>query len=221
MAGSFIPGRFGPRRDVLTRVAVFIDYQNVYMGARKAFDLRGHGHLDGQVLPRRLGVLLADRGRHIDASRTLVSVSVFRGEPSPRHSPKGQAACQRQVHRWSHQSGVRAVTRPLKYYARDLGDGRTIFQAREKGIDVLIALAMVTGALKGEYDIGILCSVDSDLGPAVEQVRDAGRICEVAAWRSPNGGSPRLRVHGRNPWCHWLDEHDYARVHDDTDYLTR
>lgn len=198
---------------------MFIDYQNVYMGARSAFDLHRRGHVDGQVHPERLGILLCDRGRSVDPTRTLASVSVFRGEPSPQHSPKGQAACQRQVHRWSQQGGVRVVTRPLKYYARALQDGRTVYEAREKGIDVLIALAMVTGAMRDEFDVGILFSADTDLVPALEQVRGAGKVCEVAAWHSPNRYAPRLQIAGRNPWCHWLDELDYRRVRDNTDYL--
>lgn len=189
------------------------------MGARTAFNLRANGHLDGQVLPRLVGLMLCDRGRSVDQARTLTSVSVFRGEPSPLHSPKGQSACQRQVDRWSQQARVQVITRPLKYYSRTLQDGRTSFEAREKGIDVLIALAMVTGAMRNEFDVAILFSADSDLAPALEQVRESGKVCEVAAWRSPNTHSPRLSTNGRNPWCHWLDEHDYHRVHDDTDYL--
>ncbi len=38
---------------VTTRVAVFIDYQNVYMGARGAFFAAGTpDHTDGQIHPR-------------------------------------------------------------------------------------------------------------------------------------------------------------------------
>ena len=50
MAGIIFPA--------MTRVAVFIDYQNVYKSARSAFLLDGHGHLDGQVYPRRVGLLV-------------------------------------------------------------------------------------------------------------------------------------------------------------------
>lgn len=189
------------------------------MGARKAFNLRARGHLDGQILPGPLGVLLCDRGRRIDPSRSLESVTLFRGEPSPAHSPKGLAACQRQVRRWTRQAGVRVVTRPLKYYPSVSRDGRTTYEAREKGIDVLIALAMVTGALKDAFDVGILFSADSDLIPALEQVRDAGKVIEVASWRSPTTFSPRLNTPGRRLWCHWLDERDYSHIRDDTDYL--
>ncbi len=51
---------------------------------------------------------------------------VFRGKPSPRHSPKGQAACQRQVRFWHAQECVEAVTRPLKYYPTERDHGGVI-----------------------------------------------------------------------------------------------
>ena len=81
---------------------------------------------------------------------------------------------------------------------------------------MLIALDMATGALLDEYDVAILVSADTDLIPVVERVRAAGKRCEVAAWRSLDGRAPRLSLPGL--WCHWLDEEDYERVRDDTDY---
>lgn len=81
---------------------------------------------------------------------------------------------------------------------------------------MLIALDMATGALLDEYDVAILVSADTDLIPVVERVRSAGKRCEVAAWRSPGVGAPRLSLPGL--WCHWLDARDYDIVRDDTDY---
>lgn len=201
----------------MTRVAVFMDYQNVYNGALDAFKLRGRGHMVGQVYPRRVGILLTDRGRPADPNRTLVSVRVYSGEPSPKHSPKGQAARQRQVRYWSSQGLVTAVSRPLKYYSlgRD-AFGKELFDAREKGIDVHLAVDMASGALRNEFDVAVLFSVDTDLLPALEAVRAAGKRCEVAAWKSPHAYSSRLQLPGL--WCHWLDDKDYGRLWDPTDY---
>lgn len=203
----------------MTRVAVFIDYQNVYKGARSAFgyeDSTDFTH--GQVFPRRLGIVVTDRGRAIDPERVLEKVVVFRGEPSGLHSPRGLAACQRQTRFWNAQNLVTAVTRPLKYYpnAWDSRGNVTDWIAREKGIDVLIALAMVVGAIRDEFDVAVVCSADSDLAPAVEQVREFGKRCEVFGWRSKTWRS-RLSV-TPNVWCHWLDRTDYGRLYDGTDY---
>jgi uncharacterized LabA/DUF88 family protein len=201
----------------VTRVAVFIDYQNAYMGARRAFSL-GSDFTNGQFYPRRLGVALAHLGRTVDPKRELHTVQVFRGEPSSAHSPKGLAACQRQVRYWQAQRCVEPVTRPLKYYSEWNPRRRDYdWQAREKGIDVLIALAMVTGAHADAYDVAILMSADSDLLPALEQVMDAGKRVEVATWDGP-GSRSRLSLPGKNIWCHWLDRQWYDRLHDPTDY---
>jgi hypothetical protein len=80
-----------------TRVRVFVDYQNVYMGARQTFGHPNDPTQVGQIHPRRLGILLTERGRAVDPRRELDRVCVFSGEPSPVHSPRGQAACDRKV----------------------------------------------------------------------------------------------------------------------------
>lgn len=204
----------------MTRVAVFIDYQNAYQGGRETFGPAGGSHfVDGQLYPRRLGLMVTDLGRKIDPARQLAYVRVFRGQPSARHSPRGQAACQRQVEYWNAQAAVEAITRPLKYYRRGVDSrGEPVFEAREKGIDVLIALHLVMGAMRDEYDVAVLMSSDSDLAPAVETVLDLGKRCEVASWQDRNGQRSRLSVPGRRVWCHWLDRRAYDFVADPTDY---
>lgn len=82
----------------------------------------------------------------------------------------------------------------------------------------MIALHMVMGAYRDEYDVAVPMSADTDLIPAVETVLDLGRRCEVASWRHRSGFGSRLAVPGRRIWCHWLDEHDYTLVADPTDY---
>jgi hypothetical protein len=204
----------------LTRVAVFVDYQNVYMGARETF---GHGRLPsytfGQVDPLRLGALLTHRGRTIDADRELEAVRIFRGEPSPERNPVGHRACRRQVDRRNAEARVLCATRPLKYYRRGRGDdGRAAFGVQEKGIDVLLALAMVMGAKDDLFDVAVLCSTDTDMVPAVEAVHSFGKVCEVAAWESKASRRRRLALPDRNLWCHWLHREDYELVADPTDY---
>ena len=200
---------------------MFLDYQNVYKGARETFGTEADDYTFGQIYPRRLGLLLCDRGRPIDPDRELELVRVFRGAPSSKHNPRGQAACQRQVDEWNSQARVEAVTRPLKYYlAGWTASGDQQWTAREKGIDVLIALSMLAGAINDEYDVAILMSGDSDLVPAIEQVLALGKRCEVASWSSADRKRGRITVPGHKVWCHWLDEGDYQHVSDPNDYAT-
>lgn len=202
----------------MTRVAVFIDYQNVYSGARSAFDWRHSHYTYGQIYPRQLALLLTMNRRDDDPARELEFVNVFRGEPSADHSPSGQAACQRQVDYWNAQAKVEATTRPLKYYYEGTNNyGDALYKAREKGIDVLLAIAMVMGARNDDYDVAILCSRDTDMVPAAEAVIDLGKKVEVACWNSKLVNS-RLWVPGRSVWCHFLRKQHYNLVCDPTDY---
>lgn len=111
------------------------------------------------------------------------------------------------------------VTRPVKYYpvGSDLS-GRSRWEGREKGVDVLLAIAMTIGAVRNEHGVAVLVSGDTDLVPAIETVCGLGKRCEVAAWRPNVGYGSRLAAPGLNLWCHWLTEKDYRIAEDDTDY---
>jgi uncharacterized LabA/DUF88 family protein len=50
----------------------------------------------------------------------------------------------------------------------------------EKGVDVMLAIDMVSLAHKNAYDTAILLSNDSDLAPAVDMVKDLGKHVEYA-----------------------------------------
>ena len=50
----------------------------------------------------------------------------------------------------------------------------------EKGVDVALAVDMVTFAAKNQYDTAILVSGAGDFAPAVQAVKDFGRHVEIA-----------------------------------------
>jgi uncharacterized LabA/DUF88 family protein len=52
----------------------------------------------------------------------------------------------------------------------------------EKGVDVMIATDLVSGAFKNLYDTAILVSGDGDFFPAIEAVKDLGKHVEVVAF---------------------------------------
>lgn len=198
------------------RVVVFLDYQNVYMGARDAFHSFGSSPQDGQVDPSRLGELLVEKSRP-RFDREVTEVRVYRGQPDSAKDPRGYAANDRQCRHWETLPKVKVITRTLRY-PRDWPRERE----QEKGIDVKLAIDLVAGAVRREYEVAVLMSTDTDLKPALEFVRDLQGDpyprCEVAAWSSPIGYSRRLSIPGRQIWCHWLDETDYLAVADGTNY---
>ena len=196
------------------KVVVFLDYQNVYMGAREAFHPPGAPARYGQVDPIKLGELIASKGPF---ERELLSVRVYRGQPDSQKDPRGYAANDRQCQHWRGLPKTTAITRTLQYLRSWPKE-----KAREKGIDVRLAIDIVAMAVRREFDVGVLMSRDTDLKPALEFVRDLKGDpyprCEVAAWSAPNGHSRRLSIPGSKIWCHWLDDSDYEAVADPTNY---
>ena len=196
------------------RLAVFIDYQNAYCGARQAFGVNGSDHhVVGQFDPIKLSRLIAARQPNYPGAtlRRLVQAWVYRGMPSSTKSPTGHRAAYRQVSRWrsvSSDSGLqmKICTRPLDYRT-----GRP----REKGIDVQLALDLAFGAADGDFDVVVLFSGDSDLLPALERADSYGVACESASWA---GGGRRLTNKDYIRWGHSLRQHDYDQAHDPFDY---
>lgn len=191
----------------MERVAVFVDYQNVYATARAAFHSRPYPVAAGQVDPLALGRLLVAKRRR---PSVLEQVRVYRGLPDPRREATTYAANERQAAAWDrHAPAVASFRRPLRYPT-----GWPRERAIEKGVDVALAVDFVRLAAEGSYDVGVLFSMDTDLVPALEAGQDYAHV-EVAAWK----GNRRLAIGGHYlPWCHFLGRADYDAVRDATDY---
>lgn len=199
------------------RVIVFLDYQNVYRGARECFHLRAADHTCGQIWPIRLAEHLANDSPY---DRALTQVRVYRGRPDADRDPKGYGACTRQTDIWQQDSRVRCFLRTLRYPS-----DWPASKPEEKGIDVALAIDFVALAVQGEYDVGILMSTDTDLKPALEFVPRFARgrpypRAEVAAWSGTGMHNRRLSITGHKLWCHWLDETTYTKAKDTTSYVS-
>lgn len=202
------------------RVVVFVDWQNVFSRARALF----HGQrrhvraVDGQIDPVELADLICRRGSSI-SPRELADVRVYCGVADQHEDPKMFQARANQVAAWERQ-GVTAITRRLQY----LTDPRTRRRvAREKGIDVALAVDVVKMAIREEYDVGVVFSADTDLRPALEFVAQEypSLRVEVAAWQH---GRDRRRLNFESPaptWCHYLNHRDYMTIRDPEDYRPR
>ncbi|HEY5342497.1 MAG TPA: NYN domain-containing protein [Solirubrobacteraceae bacterium] len=173
------------------RVAVFIDWQNVYKTARDAFELTAEPNERGNFSPFKLArILAAGNGR--GAAAELVRVEIHRGLPSSSKDPTGFGANRRQATAWKREGGDVIVPRlrPLRYPPRYAEVQTPV----EKGIDVQLALAVAETVLTNTADVAILFTHDTDLLPAVEMVArlKGPRRIETAAWAS-DGFSQRLR----------------------------
>lgn len=198
------------------RLCLFLDYQNVYKGARSAFHAWNDPSVGGQIDPFRLGKLIESRDAH---GHTLTGVRVYRGRPDATRDPRGYGANLKQCSAWEAADPLVTVNWRTLRYPRNWPAEKE----EEKGIDVALAIDVVTMAYRGDYDVGVVMSTDTDLKPALEAVMGLGgnpypRVA-VAAWSSPTGHSRRLSIAGRALWCHWLDQNDYRSVADPTSYL--
>jgi len=194
------------------RVAVFVDYQNVYCRARSCLGLEGASHPEGQVHPVRLAQRIVDKR----PDRLLAGVRVYRGLPDSTKDPKAYGASRRQMQAWEMDPRTSVFARTLRYPGAWPAE-----KAQEKGVDVALAVDFVLMAVKAEYDVGVLVSNDTDLLPALEgalALEGTPVEVEVASWQPDTGFGHRLRIPGEKLWCNWLDRSDYEAVVDRRDY---
>lgn len=193
------------------RVIIFVDYQNVVKRASDFFnknfpDKNRTKHID----PTKLGQkLIAD----YEESRELKEIRIYTGIPSKYKEPQSYSKFSKRIELWQSDPLVKVITRPLSYPLGWPKSSKPGEKPREKGIDVNIAIDFVTMAIRKEYEIGILFSVDTDLKPALEFVvgNDVLARAEVAAWRQVADHQIRLALSSNRPFCHWLTEDDYQK----------
>ena len=77
---------------------------------------------------------------------------------------------------------------------------------------------LVRGAFRGDFDVAVLFSTDTDFEPAIEAVVETGISIEVAAWWNPERANNRVLASRQRIWCHRLMRDDYESVRDRTRY---
>lgn len=226
----------GARVSADLRTTVIVDYQNVHLVGHDLF-------ASTRLLPRHetlvdpslfAGQLLSARNRlqregHLLA--VLRRVLVYRGQPSPEHDPKAYNRSQAQKAHWERDRRVQVTLRPLKYEYERTADGspatgpdgkRIVIEKREKGIDVLCALAAVREAQDPATDLVILASSDTDLAPALDEVRSLGSAkIETFCWYDTaqrRGYQLHPTDRTRPVWNTRLDEGAFRASWDLTDY---
>jgi len=213
----------GPRRtDDLARAMVFIDGQNLYKGCFENF---------GQ--PHCHPLLLA---RHLSGNRRLIGVRYYSGLHDPRVNPVLNARLQRR-HALMRKTRVTVVERILRYRwewgfrQNDLpnpqkhqGTSRMVEvsphqRAREKGIDVALALDVIDLAQQDQMDVAIIVSSDTDLCEVARVVHSVtgtkGKRVSVEA-AVVRGKRPVLLRHC--DYTHNLSQNDFHEFSDSFDY---
>lgn len=197
----------------MERVAVFLDYENVHRTGHQLYASVGQPKYDTVVDPVKIAEVVVAKRR---TAGELTSIRVFRGRPVPEFQAKPASANDLQAAAWVLDSRVQLKRRDLKY---EFDADRKWVSAREKGIDVALAVSLVEGSLKEQFDVAIVFSCDTDLLPAVELAyRDTAAHIEVACW---SGSKPlwfpeglRMSPPRRMPYCHFLSQQDFLDCRD-------
>lgn len=150
----------------------------------------------------------------------------YTGVPDHKHNEMWAAYWSNRVLAMQ-RAGILVTTRPLRYHeeAIETGDGiTTVVTPQEKGIDIRIALDLVSCAVAEQFDAAVIYSQDQDLAEAVREVRaiaaKLGREFEIAC-AFPFGPKASVkRGIDKTTWIR-IEEDDYNACLDPRDYRPR
>lgn len=228
----------------MLRATFVLDYQNVHLTARDVFDPDGERH-ESLIHPVQFArCAIAERNnrqREGMPHAELRAVLVYRGLHHVDYDWEQNRRCLDQATQW-RQDGATVELRDLKYTYQRGADGSPILDVngrkvpigrpKEKGIDVLCALACVREASSPEVDLVVLASRDTDLVPVLDELYDFRVVepdryakIETVAWFDAQarqegryaGGSLRA-TGGRRIWNTNLNRSCYEASIDRRDY---
>lgn len=211
-----------------TRVGVFIDGQNITIGARYAFGERS-ARSSGNMHPLLLGRALA-------GGDELVEIRYATGIPDHEVDPK-RAESETRRHDLMRRSDVVVLERTLRYrwewevQDRDLPNPRkhpdearqarvkSKHRGQEKGVDVWLALDALVMCTRADIDRVIIASADTDLDMVpshLKQIPGQQDTEVVSAKVLPEGKS--LRENEAYDATVAIDRAIYEASKDDFDY---
>ena len=194
----------------MEKIHLFVDYQNVHLSIAEAFAPPGTPHHTTLIHPGKFGDALMARRARFGRRGELYKISVFRGQPSSNREVEAAARNKAQSAEWSRDARVEVHNRVLRY-PKQWPDQK----AKEKGVDVALAIALVRCALSQECGTIVLASRDTDLVPALEMAVELGSSqVEVTHWQ----GTSRLRLPGTSMWCTTMTGADYLASKDPREY---
>ncbi len=196
------------------RAVAFVDGQNLFHAAREGF---GYAYPNYDVTALAKAVC-ASKGWNLAEVRFYTGIPTIADKPFWNHFWQAKFA---QMGR----DGVTCFQRALRYRDQtiDLGGGATITRrvGSEKGIDVRIALDVVSLARMWKYDVAVIFSQDQDLSEAAEEVRSITQIqsrwIKVASAFPVGPTSRNKRGINKTDWV-TIDQATYDAAIDPRDY---
>lgn len=195
------------------RVVVFVDWQNLYHGAKRAFfGGRGKG-TDGQVWPDQIADIICAK-KPPGGNRTVEQVRVYRGVASAEEDLVANAAARQQIAAWERYPHVDVFPHTLKRMTSRCPEcGVVSERLGEKGVDVNLATDLIDLAHERHYDIGVVVSTDTDFEPAIMLAEELGVRVENALWWTGERRKDHPLLRGEI-WHHRLNFEDYRIAQD-------
>jgi uncharacterized LabA/DUF88 family protein len=203
-----------PVEPLLKRTIAFIDGQNLFHNARKAF---GYTFPNYDVQKLAWAVCIA-RGW------TLERVQFYTGVPSSADDAFWHGFWSNKLAMMGRR-GVAVYSRPLVYRKKTIevpGFGPYTFLAgEEKGIDVRLALDTLDAAHQGQFDVALIFSQDQDLSELASPIRQVARFQDrwikiASAFPDGVAAGNRRGINGTD-WCP-VDRATYDTCIDKRDY---
>ncbi len=191
----------------------FFDGQNLFQHAKDAF-----GHYHPNFDPKKLHqAVCAAKGW------TPNLVRFYTGIPDRAHSEMWAGYWANRVLAMK-RAGILVTTRPLRYRDQEVehqGTKTIVSTPQEKGIDVRIALDLVSCALSEQFDVAVIYSQDQDLCEAVQEVKEIAkrtkRFLEIACAFPVGPHATSQRGIDKTTWIE-MDETFYNACLDPYDY---
>ena len=157
-----------PTEPQIKRAIAFVDGQNLFYAAKNAF---GH-HYPNYDVAALAASLCKTRGWQLDEVRFYSGIPDAADDAFWNHFWTAKLA---QMGR----QNIRVFSRPLRYRNQVIrlpnGQSHTFLVGQEKGVDVRLALDIVSLAYKRAYDIALVMSQDQDLSEVADEVREIAR----------------------------------------------
>jgi uncharacterized LabA/DUF88 family protein len=149
-----------PTEPAVKRAVAFFDGQNLFHAAKKAF-----GYTYPNYDPAKLAAAVcAARGWQLDHIR------FYTGVPSAADNAQWNTFWTRKLLTMS-RAGLSVYSRPLRYRNKVGPGGAPVLVGEEKGIDVRIAIDILSCAIRGNCDVVLLFSQDQDLSEVADEIR--------------------------------------------------
>lgn len=192
----------------------FFDGQNLYRHAKEAF---GHHHPNYDPIKLHAAVC-ANKGWIPNLVR------FYTGVPNAIESPMWAPYWSNRVLAMK-RAGIVVTTRPIRYHKETIidsdGTPREIVTPQEKGVDVRLALDVVSRARRREFNVAVIYSQDQDLCEVVQEVREISKqqdrwIKVACAYPHSPAATSRRGIDGTD-WIQ-MDQAFYDACLDPRDY---